>query len=158
MKKLTVSLFGALMLTGTLAYAVETPLVVNPSELKWQPSKDIPGAQVALISGDPSKQELFTARLRLPTNFKIQPHTHPTNEYVTIISGTILLGEGSQFSKKDLQKLSTGSVVAIPAGTEHFTVTKQPTVIQITGVGPWGINFLNQNNQQDTTGTQKNNL
>jgi quercetin dioxygenase-like cupin family protein len=154
MKKLAAGLFAVTMLAGTVAFAVDSALVVSPSDLKWQPSRDIPGAQVALISGDPSKQELFTARIKLPANFKILAHTHPTNEYDTIISGALFTGEGSQFSTNDLQKISAGSVVVFPAGVEHFSMTKQPTVVQITGVGPWGINYLNSQNGQNSQDSQ----
>jgi hypothetical protein len=30
-----------------------------------------------------------------------------------------------------------------PAGMKHFAWTKGETIIQVHGVGPWGINYLN---------------
>ncbi|QLH41446.1 MAG: hypothetical protein HWD59_01050 [Coxiellaceae bacterium] len=39
-------------------------------------------------------------------------------------------------------KLVAGSFVAIPAGVPHFGWTNEETVLQITGVGPWKINYM----------------
>jgi hypothetical protein len=33
----------------------------------------------------------------------------------------------------------------MPAGTPMFGPTKEETVIQLQGIGPWGLNYVNPN-------------
>jgi hypothetical protein len=39
--------------------------------------------------------------------------------------------------------LSAGSVAIMQPKTNHFVWTKDETVIQIHGVGPWALNYVN---------------
>jgi quercetin dioxygenase-like cupin family protein len=50
------------------------------------------GAQIAVISGDPFKEGLYVVRLKMPANYKIPAHNHPTTEYVTVVSGDFNIG------------------------------------------------------------------
>src|SRR5258705_12114038 len=62
--------------------------------VKWSPAPPVfePGAQFAVMQGDPSKAgEEFTVRLRFPNGYKVKPHTHPTAEHVTVLAGTLLI-------------------------------------------------------------------
>src|SRR6058998_3708278 len=73
-----------------------------PQSVKWSPAPPVfePGAQIAVMQGDPSKAgEEFTVRLRLPNGYKVQAHTHPTTEHVTVLAGTFLVGMGSTFDR-----------------------------------------------------------
>jgi hypothetical protein len=56
-------------------------VVMAPSELQWgdAPRTLPPGAKVAVLAGDPTKPGLFILRLRLPANYKIPAHWHPTD-------------------------------------------------------------------------------
>ena len=68
----------------------EQHVVFNPADLKWGdvPPGLPPGAKMAVLAGDPNKKGLFTVRLQAPAGYKIPPHTHPTAENLTVISGT----------------------------------------------------------------------
>src|SRR5262245_7386243 len=59
--------------------------MITPNDVKWGPAPPaLPaGAQIAVLSGDPSKAEPFTIRLKAPDGYKIMPHWHPTDENVT---------------------------------------------------------------------------
>lgn len=59
-----------------------------------------PALAVAVLQGDPGSNALFTVRLRLPNGYKLPPHTHPTDEHVTVISSTFLVGMGTTFDAK----------------------------------------------------------
>ena len=56
-----------------------------------------PGAKLA---GDPNKKGLFTVRLQTPAGYKVPPHTHPTAEHITVISGTFNIGTGDKLMKQ----------------------------------------------------------
>ncbi len=96
--------------------------MVAPDQIKWGPAPDVlpKGAQVAVIFGDPRKEGLFAFRLKLPAGYKVAPHTHPTIEAVTVISGTFKLGMGGTADPAKLEALPAGSFFAFPPGTPHF--------------------------------------
>ena len=128
------SLCGALQAAGTI-----TTVLPDSDALKWTDSKNLPGAKVAVLMGDPTKKEPFVARIKLPADFTIPVHTHPVNEYDTVISGTYYFGSGDQINIEKVVALPAGSFVSIPAKTEHYGLTKNETIIQVNGVGPWGM-------------------
>jgi len=55
------------------------------------------GAQAAVLNGDPSKEGVYTLRLKMPGGYKIAPHSHPTDENVTVISGALGAAMGDKF-------------------------------------------------------------
>jgi Cupin len=79
----------------------------------------------------------------LPGNYHISPHTHPVPEVVTVISGTFKLGNGETADKDKAQPLPAGSFFAFSPGMTHFAYTDEETVVQISSVGPWGLNYVN---------------
>src|SRR5689334_19970538 len=54
--------------------------------LKWMdgPPGLPAGAKFAVISGDPGKDGMFTIRAKLPANYAVPPHHHPTDEKVSV--------------------------------------------------------------------------
>src|SRR3954468_16457940 len=68
--------------------------MLNVTDLKWGPAPDaLPaGAQAAVVDGDPSKAGLFVVRVKFPDGYKVMPHWHPTDEGVTVLSGTLKAG------------------------------------------------------------------
>ena len=63
--------------------------IVPPQEIKWGPAPAVlpPGAEAAILFGDPSKEGLFALRLKLPAGYSVPPHTHPVDEVVTVVLG-----------------------------------------------------------------------
>ena len=57
----------------------------------------IKGAQMSVLSGDPSQTGPFTIRLKTPAGYKIAAHSHPTAERVTVISGNFHFGMGDKW-------------------------------------------------------------
>jgi quercetin dioxygenase-like cupin family protein len=120
-------------------------VLVTPADLKWQdgPPSLPKGAKIALVEGDPSKKGPFVMRARMPDGYRIPPHTHPKDERVTVLSGTLYLGMGGTFDKKAGKALPAGSYARTGAGMKHFGWTKGETVIQVHGEGPWTIEYVN---------------
>ncbi len=123
-----------------------SPLVMVASgALTWGPPPPSlpPGAKMAVVSGDPSKPEPFTVRAQLPAGYKIAPHWHPTDEHVTVLSGTIAMGMGEQFDQAALKDLPAGGYAALPATMRHYLLAKTAATIQVHGMGPLAVNYVN---------------
>jgi quercetin dioxygenase-like cupin family protein len=122
----------------------EDHLMVLPSELVWSegPGSLPPGAKFTVIEGVPSEAGLFTMRLKLPANYVIGVHTHPAHEHVTVLEGACYMGVGKVFDEKAAKELKTGAFALMKIGTYHYFFTKEECVVQLHGMGPWGINYL----------------
>lgn len=101
------------------------------------------GAQAIVLEGDPTKAELFTLRLKVPHNYLVRPHFHSSWEHVTVISGLVHIGMGETVSMANATELRPGSFMAIPTGHRHFAHAVGETVIQIHGMGPFVLTYVN---------------
>lgn len=119
--------------------------ILTPADMKWQPGPTTlaKGAEVVILEGDPSKDGPFVMRIKLPDGFKVLPHTHPKDERVTIITGTLYLGHGATFDEKAAKAMPAGSYGVTAAGMKHFGWVKGETVLQLHGTGPWSIEYVN---------------
>jgi quercetin dioxygenase-like cupin family protein len=119
--------------------------VFTAVDLKWgqAPPSLPPGAQAVLLEGDPAKEGPFTLRIRMPDGYKIPPHHHPAVEHVTVLQGTFVLGMGEKATTDGEKPLAAGSFAFMPAGTRHFARTQGDTIVQLHGIGPWGITYVN---------------
>ena len=141
--------FAALLLAGTFAAA--TPHVAfaqggSEPGITWGPAPAIfpAGAEMAVMQGDPSGTGLFTVRLRFPSGYKIPPHTHPTDEHVTVVSGTFLVGMGKSFDATKTMALSAGGFVTAPANEAHYAMARGGvTVVQVHAMGPFAMTYVN---------------
>ena len=127
--------------------AAAQPVVLNLGDMKWGPAPDVlpPGAQVAVLEGDPSKAGPFTMRLKVPDGYKIQPHWHPASEAITVLSGTFKVGMGATWNTDNPTILSSGAFAVVPARMKHFAWTSGDTVLQVHGMGPFKLNYVNPN-------------
>jgi quercetin dioxygenase-like cupin family protein len=120
-----------------------THTVSMPETLKWVEPPVLPGARLAVVQGDPTKEGLFVYRLRMPANYKIPPHYHKAAENVTVLSGVFYIGVGEKFDPKAGHELPVGGFAAIPPDHAHFAwAGGQETVVQVHGVGPSDLRFV----------------
>ena len=119
--------------------------IFGPTELTWgdAPPGLPAGGKMAVLGGDPTKKGPFTVRLQAPDSYKVAPHTHPTAENITVISGTFHLGMGDKFDETAGHEMTAGSFTVMPAGMKHFAWTTGETVVQIHGAGPFEIKYVN---------------
>ncbi len=126
------------------AKAIGHHIMLQPAELQWTEAKALPaGGQVAVLEGDPSKPGPFTMRFKAPAGYKVPPHWHPADEHLTVITGRISMGMGEQIDETKTHELAPGGFSIMPAGVRHFVSVKEDAVIQVHGIGPWGINYVN---------------
>jgi hypothetical protein len=116
-----------------------------PETIEWKagPPSLPAGAKMAVLEGDPTKDGPFVMRLQTPADYHIPPHTHPKTERVTVISGTMFLAMGENLDRSAAKTLPAGTYGFWPAGMKHTAWFDGGTVIQIHGVGPWQINYVN---------------
>jgi len=119
--------------------------LVSPADLKWGDPPPVfeKGASFTVVSGDPGKAGLFVARLKMPAGYKINPHWHPTDEHVTVLSGVFALGMGDKFDKATMKDLPVGGYAFLPAEMRHFALAKTAATVQIHGMGPFALTYVN---------------
>lgn len=141
---ITTALF--LATTGSLiAQDPKAGHAMRADQLQWgaAPSVLPKGAQLAVLSGDPSKSGPFTIRLKAPAGYKIPAHNHPTAERVTVISGDFHFGMGDKLDEAKAGRLGSGGFVDLPAKMNHYAFMSTETVVQIDSEGPFAITYVN---------------
>lgn len=133
------------VISPAFAQQAHQHVMVNTGDITW---KDAPpslpkGAQMSLLYGDPSKDGMFVMRLKFPANYKIPAHTHSTDEVVTVVSGEFNIGMGATFDPAKTKAITTGGVIAMAPGTQHYVQVGQETVVQLSTRGPWTIAYVN---------------
>src|SRR5262245_6637908 len=115
------------------------------AKIQWGegPASLAKGAQSVVLEGDPTKEGMFTMRLRFPAGFIVNPHYHSQIEHVTVISGTLHFGMGGKFERAKTTPMPAGSFGFWPIGMRHFAYTEGETVLQLHGKGPWTITYVN---------------
>ena len=100
------------------------------------------GIRTTILSGDPAKPGLYTIRLHVPGNMRIEAHEHRDERSAVVVSGHWSIGYGDQFDASALKVLPPGSFYTEPAGAPHFARTgAEPVVVYISGVGPTDTRF-----------------
>ena len=137
--------FALAALAPLCAAAQDQYSMVQPGSIKWSPAPPaLPkGAQIAVLSGDPGKAVPFVIRVKVPAGYKVPAHTHPTDEHLTVISGTLDIGMGDKLDPKKGEAVKAGGYVRMPKGMHHYGWASGETVIQLNGVGPWELTYLN---------------
>ena len=112
---------------------------LTPDRFKWDPTPF--GGQKVTLIGDEQKPGMYVYRVRFPANFKVQPHFHPDERVVTVMSGTLYMGYGEQFDESAMKALPAGSIWTEPAKQPHFVWAKEgDVVVQVVGGnGPSGV-------------------
>jgi quercetin dioxygenase-like cupin family protein len=118
-------------------------LMVEPNDLKWDDLPTLPpGAKVALIEGPASEPVPFMMRLKFPADYKVPAHWHPAIEHLTVLSGIFNMGIGDKLDVTKTKALSPGGVMIIQPKIPHFAWTKEEVIVQVHGVGPWGVTYV----------------
>src|SRR3972149_8071155 len=133
-------------------------VLLTQSEIKWVegPASLPPGSKVAVLEGDPKQAGLVTMRLKFPPHYKLAPHTHPADERVTVISGTLYFGLGEKIEPAKSYMLPEGSFFVAPMGKPMYAYTKgRGAGIQLNIMGPWGLTFLTPPLEEKLAGKPK---
>jgi len=163
---LAAAVFVLALVPGTIAqehaHTAAAPaakhVMFTPDELKWGPAPPSlpPGAQMAVLSGDPSvKGQPFVIRAKFPDGYRVPPHWHPTDENLTVLAGTFMMATGDKVDLAAMKPLGAGSYSKVTANTHHYAMAKGATIIQVHGVGPFTVTYVNPNDDpRKKAGTQ----
>jgi quercetin dioxygenase-like cupin family protein len=119
----------------------------TPKEAKWGPAPPMlpAGAQIAILSGDPTKAAPYSVRLKFPANYDIPAHSHPTDENVVVVSGAFTIGAGDKLVKgAGTKTLGPGGYALAAQNMNHFAYTgAAETTIVLYGQGPVEFKYVN---------------
>ena len=125
---------------GHPARSAEGGSIVEPDALRWAPAQGVPpGAQVAVLSGDPSKSGPFVLRFKFPAGYELATHSHPTDEFLTIISGKARMAFGENADMAHAQPLTASAFTILPAGAWHHLWVDAETIVELHSTGPFAI-------------------
>jgi quercetin dioxygenase-like cupin family protein len=144
MKSARVVLLVAVCLAVTsLSTAQSKHVVENLQEARWGPAPPMlpPGAEIQVLGGNPAQAGLVSLRLKFPAGYKIPAHSHPTDENVVVVSGTVAFGMGDKLEEKG-KTLSTGGFARMPANENHYAYTKGGAVIVLFAEGPIEFKYV----------------
>jgi len=97
-----------------------------------------------VLFGDPSKSAPYVIRAKLPDGYNGPRRTGTTtDENVTVIKGTFMIGKGEKFDAEHSETLPAGSFMRMPKEMRHFAWAKGEVIIQVHGVGPFEVNYVN---------------
>lgn len=142
---------AGVMLIGASAFCARTPqahephhTVVSGDAITWGPAPaSLPrGAQAAALLGSPAKEGPFVLRVKFPAGFVIPPHRHTKDEFVTVISGKVAIASGEKVERASLKPVPSASFIHLPAGMPHYLFAAEESVVQINGVGPFDVVYL----------------
>lgn len=139
-----------------LGAATTVQAQTQAADIKWAPAPPFfpKGSQFAVMQGDPSQPGIYTVRLMMPAGYYIAPHFHPTDEEVTVLSGALRLGMEDMEDSTKAVTLKGGGFVTAGATMHHYARAMEPTVVQVHGMGPFVITYVNAKDDPRGTGTQ----
>lgn len=108
---------------------------IDSGDLKWAESTVYPGAQVAVLHGQPYTGG-FAVRMKRPAGHFEKPHRHESDEHVSILSGTLHIGVGAGSNRTSASAFRAGGYVVIPSGTLHHSWTEGALLADIHWTGP----------------------
>jgi len=140
------------LVTG-LAIAALLPLgamaadhtIVQKDAIQWKPAPPflMKGAQMAVLFGDPAQPGPFAIRMKFPAGYKVPAHMHPTDENLTVLSGTVHVGMGDKLDETKGEPVKAGGFFQMPKGMHHYVWFSEDTILQSNGIGPAGITYIN---------------
>jgi len=147
MKK--VALILSTILLSVVAFGAsdehKMPVTRDLKALKWgKGSPRLPaGVEMVVMAGNPAETGFTSIRAKFPPGYKIPPHFHPTDEHVTILSGSLWFGMGDKIDLKTAQQVNAGGYFVAPKDMHHYAMSKTGAVIQIDLMGPFQITYVN---------------
>jgi hypothetical protein len=105
-----------------------------PDKIDWRKGE---ASDNATIQGDPSKPGIYIRLTKWHPNHMSRPHSHSTERYITVLSGTWWIGTGSKYDPASTYPVPAGTYVVDRANQIHYDGAKDvECVLEIVGIGP----------------------
>lgn len=120
-------------------------VATNPETLTWERNKSTPwGMRIVMLYGDPKMPGPFIFRAKMPSGYKLPPHTHPDERIVTVLKGTYWSGVGERYDPMKMKEFQAGAFYITKAKVPHYAWARTEVIIQEMGTGPnAGIDYVN---------------
>lgn len=136
---------GAFAAAPQSAGAASNPTIVLPDSLTWAPAAGLPpGAEVAVLYGNPTKTGPFAIRFKFPAGYEIAPHSHSTDELLTVISGKARMAFGENADAGSAQAVPAGAFIFLPASAWHRLFIDADTIVELHSTGPFDVKLRAQ--------------
>ncbi len=136
-------LLPAVALAASLFFLIPTqaaepdPKIISyvlPDKIPWKVGKN---ADTANLEGDPSKPGIYIQMIRWHPGNMSRPHTHNTDRFVRVLSGTWYMGWGPKYDPPSTFGVKEGTYVVHHANEIHYDGAKdEECVLYIVGMGP----------------------
>jgi len=145
-RRIALAFVASIALLSQVDAAVPRYTLIAAESIRWSNAPSIlpAGAKMALLSGNPLRESAYVLRLKLPGGYMLPAHTQTNDENVTVISGRIHVGMGIKLDQARAETLTAGAFVLIPRDTPHYAWTSAETIIQLHGIGPMNLNYVDQ--------------
>jgi hypothetical protein len=60
-----------------------------------------------------------------------------------VLGGSFSLGMGDKFDAAAAKDLPAGGYALLPAEMHHYAVARTPTTVQVHGMGPFALTYVN---------------
>lgn len=133
-------LVGVSLLTAGSAAQAKS----SHSDLKWMdgPPSLPSGVQMAVVRGDPGKKGMFMIQLKMPADYAVPPHSHPTKEVVKVVSGKLHYGMSDKLDMAKAKTVTANHTVVMKAKMNHWVHAPAPATVQVSGMGPFEITYV----------------
>jgi mannose-6-phosphate isomerase-like protein (cupin superfamily) len=114
----------------------EAVVITAPADLKWVKAPNNT-SETAVVYGDPTKPGPYSLRIKWYPGNMSRPHTHSTDRFFVVLSGTWWVGSGTKFDPASTVPVKPGSFVVHYANQAHYDGAKDEVAeIQVWGLGP----------------------
>ena len=105
-----------------------------PDKIEWRKAAN---SDNATLFGDPSKPGLYIQLTKWHPGNMSRPHSHSTERYITVLSGTWWIGTGAKYDPDSTYPVPAGTYVVDRPNELHYDGAKDTEcVLEIVGMGP----------------------
>lgn len=138
MRMFTVALLAALAAPQSHVTAVQK------EQIEWKGAPGLStGIMTSIIWGDAEKGP-YQALIKFPAGVLVAPHYHKIDEFATVVSGSVIFGQGETVDESKGVEVSAGGYVTIPGGTAHWAKGVKDAVIVRFAPGPRDLTMLKE--------------
>jgi quercetin dioxygenase-like cupin family protein len=132
-----IALSGAARADGGIQILTKDHESIAAAGVEWKAAPTIPpGARMVMLYGDPSKPGPYLFRVKFPAGYKLPPHKHEDQRWVTVLKGNYWSAAGDSFEQSQLKKFGPRDSYTTQPGVTHFAWAETEVVIQEMGMGP----------------------
>lgn len=131
------ALSGVARADGSIQILTKDHEGIVAAGVQWKPAPTIPpGAKMVVLYGDPSKPGPYLFRVHFPAGYKLPPHKHEDQRWVTVLKGNYWSAAGDAFEQGQLKKFGPRDTYTTQPGVMHFAWAETEVVIEEMGMGP----------------------